>query len=123
MSVTMMFLSASTCLTLLLGLCNLLVIGLLTLVPFFVGPSTDAAAMRKAHVFKIIPMLNPTGVILGNSRQRVKPTRISKMINLYSDIKDHHANVHAQYATAAHSPCNYRCSAAGLDFHVQWKVL
>jgi murein tripeptide amidase MpaA len=38
------------------------------LIDFLCGPSFMAEFMRKNAIFKIIPMLNPDGVILGNYR-------------------------------------------------------
>ena len=35
---------------------------------FLLGSSPEAAQLLQAHVFKIVPMLNPDGVILGNYR-------------------------------------------------------
>ena len=37
-------------------------------IDFLVGNSPEAAALRDNFVFKIIPMLNPDGVINGNYR-------------------------------------------------------
>ena len=37
-------------------------------IDFLVGPSEEAKELREKHVFKIIPMLNPDGVIHGNYR-------------------------------------------------------
>jgi hypothetical protein len=38
------------------------------LVDFLTGPSREAAALRRACVFKIVPMLNVDGTVLGNYR-------------------------------------------------------
>ena len=35
---------------------------------FLTGPSPAAAALRERFVFKVVPMLNPDGVVLGNTR-------------------------------------------------------
>ena len=35
---------------------------------FLLGDSPDAALLRDAFVFKLVPMLNPDGVIVGNYR-------------------------------------------------------
>ena len=37
-------------------------------IEFLTGPSETAAALRDRFVFKIVPMLNPDGVIVGNTR-------------------------------------------------------
>jgi cytosolic carboxypeptidase protein 2/3 len=38
------------------------------LIDFLLGPSKEAAFLRKRFIFKIVPMLNPDGVIYGNYR-------------------------------------------------------
>ena len=38
------------------------------LIDFLTGPSLDAKIIRDNFIFKIIPMLNPDGVINGNTR-------------------------------------------------------
>lgn len=38
------------------------------LIDFLTGPSLDAKILRDNFVFKIVPMLNPDGVINGNYR-------------------------------------------------------
>ena len=38
------------------------------LIDFLVGNDAHAAALRNRFVFKIVPMLNPDGVIIGNYR-------------------------------------------------------
>ncbi|XP_028970678.2 cytosolic carboxypeptidase 2 isoform X2 [Esox lucius] len=38
------------------------------IVNFLLGDSPDAALLREAFVFKLVPMLNPDGVIVGNNR-------------------------------------------------------
>ena len=35
---------------------------------FLTGPSAAAASLRERFVFKVVPMLNPDGVVLGNTR-------------------------------------------------------
>jgi hypothetical protein len=35
---------------------------------FITGPSEEAANLRRKHIFKILPMTNPDGVIVGNYR-------------------------------------------------------
>lgn len=37
-------------------------------IDYLVGPSVEARILRDHFIFKIIPMLNPDGVILGNTR-------------------------------------------------------
>jgi murein tripeptide amidase MpaA len=45
--------------------CSFIVQGILN---FLVGDSETAIELRNKYVFKIVPMLNPDGVILGNYR-------------------------------------------------------
>jgi murein tripeptide amidase MpaA len=35
---------------------------------WLVSSTSDAEALRNSHVFKIIPMANPDGVVIGNYR-------------------------------------------------------
>eukprot|EP01135_Chromosphaera_perkinsii_P010351 Nk52_evm23s2118 gene=Nk52_evmTU23s2118 len=42
--------------------------GVKGLIEFLVGPSPDAKILRENFIFKIVPMLNPDGVIIGNTR-------------------------------------------------------
>jgi murein tripeptide amidase MpaA len=37
-------------------------------IDYLVGPSIGARILRDNFIFKIIPMMNPDGVILGNTR-------------------------------------------------------
>ena len=41
---------------------------LLGILQFLTSEATEAAALRDKYIFKIIPMLNPDGVINGNYR-------------------------------------------------------
>ena len=59
------------------------------------GTSTVAAALRDRFVFKIVPMLNPDGVIIGNTR---------------SGIQACYSNRHRT-----------RCNLAGRDLNRQYK--
>ena len=38
------------------------------IIDFLMGNDPDAAFLRNKYVFKIVPMLNPDGVIIGNYR-------------------------------------------------------
>jgi murein tripeptide amidase MpaA len=38
------------------------------MIDFLVGPTVEARMLRDNFIFKIVPMLNPDGVILGNTR-------------------------------------------------------
>jgi len=38
------------------------------LIEFVLGNEKEAKALRDTYVFKIVPMLNPDGVIVGNYR-------------------------------------------------------
>lgn len=38
------------------------------LIDFLVSSAPEAVALRRSHVFKIVPMVNPDGVIYGNFR-------------------------------------------------------
>ena len=35
---------------------------------YFIGNTDIAVALRKHYIFKIVPMINPDGVIVGNTR-------------------------------------------------------
>ena len=47
------------------------------LINFLIGDSTEAKFIRDNYVVKIIPMLNPDGVIVGNHRCNIKGKKIS----------------------------------------------
>ena len=36
---------------------------------YLTGPTEAAESLRKLFIFKIVPMLNPDGVTVGNTRQ------------------------------------------------------
>jgi murein tripeptide amidase MpaA len=38
------------------------------IIDFLTGPEKSAKILRNTYVFKIVPMLNPDGVIVGNYR-------------------------------------------------------
>ncbi|GIL75186.1 hypothetical protein Vretimale_7859 [Volvox reticuliferus] len=48
---------------------------------FLMGPSLDARILRDAFVFKIIPMLNPDGVITGNYRCSLAGVDLNRVWN------------------------------------------
>ncbi len=38
------------------------------IIDYLVGPTVEARILRDNFIFKIVPMVNPDGVILGNTR-------------------------------------------------------
>ncbi|GFR47481.1 hypothetical protein Agub_g9210, partial [Astrephomene gubernaculifera] len=51
------------------------------LLDFLLGPSLDARILREAFVFKIVPMLNPDGVITGNYRCSLAGVDLNRVWN------------------------------------------
>lgn len=48
------------------------------LITFLISKSKVANSLRKRFIFKIIPMLNPDGVIIGNSRATMLGTDMNR---------------------------------------------
>lgn len=61
------------------------------LIDFLVGPSKEAAALRKRYLFKIVPMLNPDGVVLGNYRCGLAGVDLNR--NWLDPSKDDHPTI------------------------------
>ena len=49
------------------------------LIDYLVGPSLDAKTLRDNFVFKIVPMLNPDGVVVGNYRTSLAGLDLNRM--------------------------------------------
>jgi murein tripeptide amidase MpaA len=48
-------------------------------IDYLVGPSIGARILRDNFIFKIIPMMNPDGVILGNTRCSLAGLDLNRM--------------------------------------------
>ena len=61
------------------------------LLDFLTGPSDDAKILRDLFVFKIVPMLNPDGVIVGNYRCSLSGRDLNR--NYCSKLKDSYPTI------------------------------
>ena len=52
------------------------------IIDYLVGPSLDAKILRDNFVFKIVPMLNPDGVINGNYRCSLAGCDLNRQVPL-----------------------------------------
>ena len=59
---------------------------------FLLGSSAEAVALRRAFVFKIVPMLNPDGVINGNYRTGIRGEDLNRVWDVAD--ADQHPTVH-----------------------------
>ena len=58
------------------------------IIDYLVGPTIGARILRDNFIFKVVPMLNPDGVILGNTRCSLSGMDLNRQ---YQDpIKDVH---------------------------------
>lgn len=62
-------------------------------IDFLMGPSPDAKKLRDAFVFKVIPMLNPDGVIVGNYRCSLAGLDLNRVWN--EPQKKLHPTIHS----------------------------
>lgn len=46
---------------------------------FLLGDSEEAKKLRSEYIFKIVPMLNPDGVIIGNHRGALSGIDLNRM--------------------------------------------
>ena len=51
------------------------------IIDYLVGPSIGARILRDNFIFKIIPMLNPDGVINGNTRCNLAGVDLNKKLH------------------------------------------
>lgn len=63
------------------------------IVDFLLSDSHDARLLRDAFIFKLVPMLNPDGVIVGNYRCSLTGRDLNRSYN--SKLKDSFPTVHA----------------------------
>lgn len=62
-------------------------------IDFITGPSEDAATLRENFVFKIVPMLNPDGVIVGNYRCSLAGVDLNRTYK--HSVRDLYPTVHS----------------------------
>lgn len=62
-------------------------------IDFLLGSSKIAAALRKQYTFLIVPMLNPDGVILGNTRYSIEGDDLNRCWDNPSAV--HHPAIHS----------------------------
>lgn len=63
------------------------------LLEFLLGDSPDAQVLRDNFIFKIVPMLNPDGVIVGNHRCNLSGTDLNRVYGSPSRVT--HPTIHA----------------------------
>lgn len=54
------------------------------IIDFLTGTSLDAKILRDNFVFKIVPMLNPDGVVNGNYRYTLRSARLYNLFKMQS---------------------------------------
>ena len=66
-------------------------------IDYLTGPSLDAAILRDNFVFKIIPMLNPDGVIVGNYRCSLAGSDLNR--NYIAPLRKLHPTIFRKFPT------------------------
>mgnify|MGYP006141174239 CR=1 FL=1 len=67
------------------------------MIDYLTGPSLDAAILRDNFVFKIIPMLNPDGVIVGNYRCSLAGSDLNR--NYIAPLRKLHPTIFRKFPT------------------------
>ncbi|KAG5273394.1 hypothetical protein AALO_G00150870 [Alosa alosa] len=81
---------------------------------FLLSDTPDARLLRDAFIFKLVPMLNPDGVIVGNYRCSLTGSDLNRSYN--SNLKDSFPTVHA-VRTMVHRLCEEREVLLYCDLH------
>ena len=86
------------------------------LLEFLTGPSLAAKQLRDHFVFKLVPSLNPDGVVVGNQRVNLSGADLNRRRTLHGAVGAHgtcvgHAHAHARaHARAQGSACSLSSS-------------
>lgn len=83
---------------------------------FILGNSTDAALVRKYFVVKVIPMLNPDGVVNGNNRNSVSGFDLNR-VWACPDMNLHPTIFHAKSLISKLSKSRHLCLCLDLHGH------